>query len=242
MSMPARPSLQSMNFSSEPRQIPFSFGVIDNMEFRSFYAKGQELLIEACKQVTNTGGEQQLYIWGGAGSGKTHLLTASCNLAAENGQRIAYIPAEIITEDDTLLGLEQLDLVCIDNVQRLSARGERALFNLINDIRAQDGSLMLTADKAPFELNINLADLVSRLSWGPVFQLTRLDDKGIRCAFKLRAESFGLQLPDEVTDYILFRQTRDIQVLGENLKQLLNAASVSKRRLTVPFAKEVLGL
>lgn len=230
-----------MSFSSEPRQIPFSFGVIDNMGFSSFYAKGQELLIEACKQATCVGGEQQLYIWGGSGTGKTHLLTASCNLAAESGQRIAYIPAEIIAEDDALLGLEQLDLVCIDNLQHLSGDGERALFNLINDIRTMDGRLILSSDKAPFELDINLADLVSRLSWGPVFQLIRLDDAGIRCAFKLRAESFGLQLPNEVADYILYRQTRDMQILGENLKQLLDAASILKRRLTVPFAKEVLG-
>lgn len=231
-----------MNFSSEPRQIPFSFGIVDNIEFTSFYAEGQELLVDACKKTADSCGEKQLYLWGGMSSGKTHLLTASCNLAAENGQRIAYIPAEIITEDDVLLGLEQLDLVCIDNVQRLSADGERALFNLINDIRALGGRLMLAADKAPFELEFNLPDLVSRLSWGPVFQLSRLNDAGIRCAFKLRAESFGLQLPDEVMDYILFRQARDMQVLGDNLKQLLEVASISKRRLTVPFAKEVLGL
>lgn len=211
------------------------------MEFASFLVNGQELLIDACKQTTDVGGEKQLYIWGGSSSGKTHLLTASCNLAAENGQRIAYIPAEIIIENDALLGLEHLDLVCIDDVQRLSADGERALFNLINDIRAMGGSLLLAADKAPFELEMNLPDLVSRLSWGPVFQLTRLDDAGIRNAFKLRAESFGLQLPDEVVDYILFRQTRDMRILGDNLKQLLEAASISKRRLTVPFAKEVLG-
>ncbi len=230
-----------MSFSSEPRQIPFSFGVIDNMDFGSFYAKGQELLVDACKQAVTVGGEKQLYFWGGAGSGKTHLLTASCNIAAENGRRIAYISAEIISDEGALLGLEQLDVVCIDNLQRLSVEGERALFNLINDIRALSGCLLLSANKAPFELDIKLPDLVSRLSWGPVFQLMRLNDSGIRHAFKLRAESFGLQLPDEVMDFILFRQTRDMQVLAENLKQLLDAASISKRRLTVPFAKEVLG-
>ena len=223
-----------------PGQIPFQFGLVDDLGFDSFYPGRQQALISACKALVEGHGESQLYVCGGRHCGKTHILTACCNYAVSLGQRIAYLPAGIINDSEALLGLDSLNLVCIDDVENLPRAGELALFTLINEIRASGGRLVIASESVPSALSLNLPDLVSRLSWGPVFQLERLADRQIRDAFVLRARVMGLQLSDEVTDFILYRQTRDMQSLADNLKMLMDAAIVAKRRITIPFVKEIL--
>lgn len=231
-----------MSIGDKQVQIPFKFGFVDELSFESLYPGRNVMLLCACKALIEEDGEQQLYIRGGLHCGKTHLLTACCNYAMSLGHRIAYVPADIVSDADALLGLELLDLVCVDDVNKLPNAGEIALFKLINEIRMTGGRLVMSADRAPSDLGIDLPDLVSRMSWGPVFQMESLDDQQVRDAFVLRANSLGLKLSDEVTDFILYRELRDMYSLAENLKTLLDAAIVSKRRITIPFVKEVLGI
>jgi DnaA family protein len=124
----------------------------------------------------------------------------------------------------------------------LPKEGELGLFNLINDIRPLGGRIIFSGNKTPKGVGLHLPDLESRLSWGAVFHLHRLNDSQLIEAFKLRAQSLSLHLPDEVVDFIANRQERDLQRLSIVLVQLMETAIISKRRITIPFVKEVLAL
>ncbi len=81
---------------------------------------------------------------------------------------------------------------------------EEALFDLFNRLRDAKTRLLVAADKPPKNLDIVLPDLVSRLSWGLVFQVQPLNDNDKVLALQLRAHLRGLDMSEEVARYILF--------------------------------------
>jgi DnaA family protein len=86
-----------------------------------------------------------------------------------------------------------------------------------------------------------LPDLKSRLGWGPVFQLATLSDRDKQAALQMRARRRGLELGNEVAEYLLRRCPRDMDSLFSLLNQLDRASLVAQRRLTIPFVRELLG-
>jgi DnaA family protein len=86
---------------------------------------------------------------------------------------------------------------------------------------------------------VQLPDLRSRLVWGPVFQLQVLPDAKKREALQLRAQLRGLELPENVADYLLSHYPRDLFGLFARLDQLDTAAMALQRKLTIPFIKTV---
>jgi DnaA family protein len=87
---------------------------------------------------------------------------------------------------------------------------------------------------------LGLPDLVSRLGWGPVFQLSALTDIEKRGALQLRAHRRGLEMGDEVADYLLKRCPRDMDSLFNLLNRLDHASLAAQRRLTIPFVRQLL--
>jgi len=138
-----------------------------------------------------------------------------------------------------LEGLEQQAVVTVDDVHAIAGQAawEEALFHLFNRLREAGNRLVVSARGAPAALNLQLPDLVSRLGWGPVFQLQPLDDDGKRAALQLRARQRGMELPDEVAWYLLRRSPRDMDSLFELLQRLDVASLAAQRRLTIPFVR-----
>jgi DnaA family protein len=216
------------------------FGVGQLLTFETFHPGGQPTLTSVSQGVVDGGADQQLYVWGTEGLGKTHLLSACCHYASDQGLRLAYVPAQLVREQ-SLTGLESVDLLCLDDVHLLPDAAEREVFNLYNQLRERGGRLIVSADVAPASLGVNLPDLRSRLSWGLVYQLKPLDDTQLLTALVQRARSMGLDLPQDVAEFILARHTRDLSTLVATLDELLQHAFEAKRRLTIPFVKSVLG-
>jgi DnaA family protein len=189
--------------------------------------------------------ESLIYLWGGAGVGRSHLLQAACLQLKQLDQQAVYLPlAGLVEHGPALLeGLEHCALVCLDDLDAVAGRAdwEEALFHLFNRLRDAGQRLLLSASAAPRELQLQLADLQSRLSQALVFQLRELaaDDK--LHALQLRASRRGLQLPDEVAAFILNRGSRSMNGLFELLEQLDQASLQAQRKLTIPFLKETLG-
>ncbi len=223
-------------------QLPFQFESVENMTLDSFHPGKQPFVMDVCRSLVKGTGEKQVFISGAKKHGKTHLLTACCQLALQQNLRMAYVPAEIVIDKDALQGMEQLDLVCIDDLDRLIPVGEMSVFNLINDMRNLNGRLLFSSLVPPVDLGIELPDLLSRLLWGPVFQLETLKNSHVKEALAMRASSLGLDLPNDVADYIYSRTVRDFNALDCSLKRLVEAASIEKRRFTIPFVRKVLGL
>ena len=226
------------------RQLPLYFGVRDVFSFDTLVAGSNEVAVGIVQQCALGEGEKQVYIWSSHSAGKSHLLQAACHQASKNQRTVCYLPvAEIIEQSVRVLDeLEQLDLVCLDDVDLMaqSPDWEEALFDLINRMRESGNSLLLAASSSPEALDIKLPDLRSRLAWGPVFQLQALSDAEKREALRIRAGQRGLELPDNVAEYLMRHYPRDLFGLFERLEVLDTAAMAMQRRLTVPFVKSVL--
>jgi DnaA family protein len=141
-----------------------------------------------------------------------------------------------------LEGLADRALVCIDDIDRVAGNKEWevTLFNLFNELHDNGGQMVIAAAAAPRESAFELPDLASRMSRLPVFQLRPLDEEQRAAALQLRAGHRGLELPDDTAAYLLKRSRRDMASLYELLDKLDLEALRAKRRLTVPFVREVL--
>ena len=226
-------------------QLPLGFEPSELFTFESYVAGSNTVAAGLAKQTSTGEGEQQLYFWGDAGLGKSHLLQASCNLAAKNKQTVCYLTQAEMTGQSTAVfdGLEKIALICLDDIENwlINDDWEYALFNLINRVRENNNRLIMASSHPPEEAFVCLPDLRSRLSWGPVFQLQNLNDDEKYHALRYRAKQNGLELPANVAAYLMQRYPRDMFGLFERLAVLDKASMVMQRRLTIPLIKSVFG-
>ena len=208
--------------------------------FNSFFIGENHLLVSLARDMAERGSEQQLGIWGAAGVGKSHLLNAVCHAASDCSRTATYLPlSDLIDRAPALLqGLEGVDVIAIDDLERLHARPEwqRELFNLINRVRQQGTSVITASQSNPAALDL-LPDLVSRLVWGPVMRLQSPSGDTLADALLARAESLGLTMPVEVVNYLLSHYSRELGRLFTVLDDLNRASLVEQRRPTVPFVR-----
>jgi len=225
-------------------QLPLGLALRESARFNSFYP-GQNLETVDGLQRSATGrGEPLVYVVGARGMGKTHLLQAACYEAAQSGRTTAYLPLrELLAFTVTVFDeLEQLDLVCIDDVTAVAGyeEWERGLFDLFNRVRQCAGTMLIAGEKRPDQAGILLPDLVSRLGWGVTYALKPLAEHDVIAVLACRARARGLQLPEETAKYLLRRFPRDLATLIALFETLDESSLIEQRRLTVPFVKSVL--
>ncbi len=224
----------------ENPQLPLRIGLKDSATFDNFFPAGNELVLQALQSDR----EMILYLWGPGGSAKSHLLQALCHAAAAQGLSSVYLPLEeLISHPAALLqGLEQQDLIAVDDIQAVVGlpQWEEGLFHLYNRVRDSGHRLVVSGTSAPTGLGLGLPDLVSRLGWGPVFKLSALTDLQKRSALQLRAQRRGLEMGDDVAGYVLRRCPRDMDSLFSLLNRLDQASLAAQRRLTIPFVRQLL--
>lgn len=206
-------------------------------------APGTQALLKALEGQSGAQGEPIIFLYGPADTGKSHLLQAACHLAG--AVPVLYLPLSELSEyspQDVLQGVESMGLVCLDDIHAVMGdeAWELALFDFFNRAREKNCRLLVSADSAPRELPIELADLRSRLSWGIVYQLQALNDEERRSVLCFRAARRGLQLSSEVASYIVDRAPRTLSQLLELLDTLDEASLVEKRSLSIPFVKKAL--
>ena len=188
---------------------------------------------------------ESAYVEGAHGTGKSHLLRATCAEADALGRRIAYLPLVSLRGRlrDALELVAGRDLVAIDGLEAVAGeRGDEvALFDLHNRARAEGIGLLYAADAAPAALGFVLPDLVSRLSQCHRIALSPLDDDGRREVLRQRARHRGVAFDDAAIDWLLTRCSRDLSDLSAIFERLDRASLAAQRRLTVPFLRDVLG-
>lgn len=180
-----------------------------------------------------------VWLFGDAGVGKTHLLQATCL----SRPRSAYIPAGQVGAAEASIGTyADCQNVAIDDVQHwLGNRGaEVALFDLYNRVLANDGELLLTADRSPRELVFALPDLASRFSAAACYCVAPLQDQGKAELLTRIAQERGLLLSDDVVFFLLSRIGRNQRYLLDILDQLDRSSLAAQRRITIPFVRETL--
>jgi DnaA family protein len=178
--------------------------------------------------------EPVVYLFGAAGSGRTHLLRAV--VAGFAHGRSVYIAADAgYALPDPLP-----DLVAWDDVHTLDQAGQARLFGLQLRLRESGAGLLLCAgDVAPARLPLR-ADVVTRLAAGVAYPLNVLADadkaEAVACHAKLR----GFRLGRDVIDYLLRRHARDLPALIRLLEALDRYSLETKRPVTVPLLRELL--
>lgn len=227
-------------------QLVLSLPTDPGATFATFATPPNEAVVDHLHRLATGDGAQtaQVVLWGPPGSGKTHLLQAFCQAAAQQGARVGLLPLGELAPmgPDLLEGLETLDAVCLDGLDTVAGdpAWELGLFTLINAARRHGARLVVSTAQAPRGLALHLPDLASRLLWGSVFRLEPLDDTARGRALRLHAAARGFRLPDEVLGYLMRRGPRDMHRLMEVLAALERRSLVRRRRITVPLAREVL--
>ncbi len=225
------------------RQIPLSVQLKDSAVFETFVPGGNEEAVDFLKQLPRPR-VPAVWLWGGSGTGRSHLLQAACAQYRGSGADAAYLPLGELRAagPGTLEGWERAALVCVDDVDEAAGREawEQALFTLFNAVNEAGGTLLFAASAAPSASAFKLPDLRSRLTWGVTFQLKPLTDEERLSALTLRAARRGLDLPEETARYMLTRLPRHMSALLAWLDRLDVESLAAKRRLTLPFVREVL--
>jgi len=161
-----------------------------------------------------------VYLWGEAGSGKSHLLNACTQT--------------------------HFSCVCVDDVNTLDDAAQIALFNTYNQIReknsvnpAQQTALIVTGNAAPTHMNLR-DDLATRLAWGLTYQLQPLSDEEKALALMNHAHTRGMRLPTDVIEYCLRYLRRDLPTLIATINALDEWSLITKKPMTVPMLRQLL--
>ena len=197
-----------------------------------------------------------LFIHGGTGRGKTHLLHAIGHsfLAEHPGKRVVSMSAEkfmvefirALKANDTIgfkSRLRSADLLLIDDVQFIAGKDstQEEFFHTMNEIITAGRRLVITSDRAPQDLDGVAPRILSRLSWGLVADINAADFE-LRFNIieaKLRALP-GVEMPRTVVEFLARRVTSSVRELEGALNRIAAYAMMTGRAIDVAFVEEVL--
>ena len=224
-------------------QIPLQLMPLRDSRFENFVDGPNHAVVKALKHLPDEPGSH-IFLYGGEGSGKSHLLNAMCVETRERHGRAFYLALNRLPKDAiaSLEGLEKLDLVCVDDLHIIAGdqAWEEALFHCFNRIREANGRLLISSRERLSALKLGLPDLQSRLAWGLRLQLLPLEDHDKLAVIDMHCIALGLSLPEDVQQYLLKHHDRSMAALIQTVESLQQAAIIHKRRITIPLAREVL--
>lgn len=229
--------------SNTPRQLPLSLRYPPDQRLDAFVSAPVGALVQLRELAVQ--GEEWLYLMGPADSGKTHLALGFCAEAEAGGVMASYLPmAALAGRVRDALPTPNGDLrVALDGIECIAGNREDevALFDFHNAARAAGAGLLYTAREVPDALGLVLPDLRSRLSQLARTRLAPADDVTRAAILRLRAERRGLAMDEAAIDWLLKRVDRDLRSLTSLFDQLDRESLAQKRRVTVPFLRQMLG-
>ena len=233
-------------------------GLVKTFTFDTFVeGKSNHMALAAAKQVAGnpTGDYNPLFIYGGVGLGKTHLMHAVGNhiLNTNKSKRIVYVHSEkFVTDMVKALQLGAMsefkefyrnaDALLIDDIQFFAGKeqSQEEFFHTFNALLDRNHQMILTCDKYPKEIDGLEERLKSRLGWGlPV--IIEPPELETRAAVLLsKANSMGVTLPNDCAIYIAQRIRSNIRELEGALKRVVANSRFSNQEIDIPFVKESL--
>ena len=176
------------------------------------------------------------YLWGAAGSGKTHLLRAVQESLREQGAGAGWLDPSIAEPPEFD---ERWAVLLLDDVQQYSAVQQHAAFAWFVQAQTLQRGVLAAGALPPADLKLR-EDLRTRLGWGHVFQLHVLSEPERRAVLRQAADARGVFLSDEVMDFILHRFSRDLDSLMQLLDHLDAYALQTQRAITIPLIRSML--
>ncbi len=181
-----------------------------------------------------------VYLWGEAGSGKSHLLAAMSQWVKQNSGKTVWLEAGHTWVPRSGGALSRVYL--LDDVESFITEptAERDFLTLIERIKQQNAMLLLTAERPVKKLEIALDDLSSRLGALECFELLALREQEKREVLRQRAHQRGIVLSEEVLNWLFTHTARDLGMLLDFLEQIDVQSLSQKRRVTIPLIKSIL--
>jgi chromosomal replication initiator protein len=233
-------------------------GLVKHFTFNTFVeGKSNHMALAAAKQVAANpkGDYNPLFIYGGVGLGKTHLMHAVGNeiLNSSTSKRIVYVHSEKFVADMVKalqLGAmsefkefyRNADALLIDDIQFFAGKeqSQEEFFHTFNALLDRNHQMILTCDKYPKEIDGLEERLKSRLGWGlPV--IIEPPELETRAAVLLsKANSMGVTLPNDCAIYIAQRIRSNIRELEGALKRVVANSRFADQEIDIPFVKEAL--
>ncbi len=207
--------------------------------------------------ANNPGGTSfnPLVVYGGTGLGKTHLMHALGNhaLATGKAKRVIYVSSEKFTVDfveaiqsDTLAEFSQfyrsMDLLIVDDIQFFAGKEKTQdnFFHTFNALQQMGKQIVLSSDVPPKELKGLDDRLISRFQCGLTADIQAPDLETRIAILQKKSQENGLELPQDVLEFIAANVTNNIRELEGCLISMLARASLESRELTIDLAKDVL--
>jgi chromosomal replication initiator protein len=196
-----------------------------------------------------------LFLYGGVGLGKTHLLHAIGNLTQERnpGVRVCYITAEKFTNElvfclrtnrmpDFKEKYRNVDMLLVDDVQFIAGkqRTQEEFFHTFNDLYSSRGQIVVSSDKFPKEIPDLEERIQSRFEWGLVADIQPPDLETRIAILNRKAEADQIPLPPEVSLFLATMIKNNIRELEGSLIRIGAHASLTKREINMDLAREVL--
>jgi chromosomal replication initiator protein len=235
----------------EPRLNPaFSFS-------QFVEGKSNQLARAAATQVGENPGKSYnpLFIYGGVGLGKTHLMHAIGNAMLERNPRarVAYVHSERFV-GDMVRGLQHntisdfkrlyrsLDALLIDDIQFFAGkeRSQEEFFHTFNELLEGQRQMVLTCDRYPKEVNGLEERLKSRFGWGLTVAIEPPELETSVAILMSKAAADGVALPEEVAFFIAKRIRSNVRELEGALRRVIANSRFTQRPINLDFAKEAL--
>ncbi|MGA2245914.1 MAG: chromosomal replication initiator protein DnaA [Verrucomicrobiota bacterium] len=211
----------------------------------------------AAKAVAEAPGKSYnpLFLYGGVGLGKTHLLHAIGQhvTGSKKGARVAYVSSEKFTneyidaiQNNKLVGFRkkyrQTDVLLIDDIQFLSGkeRIQEEFFHTFNALHESHKQIVLTCDRPASEIQGLESRLVSRFEWGLVTDLQPPDIEMRLAILKKKAQLMNVTLPEDIINFLATRIRTNIRRLEGALIRVVSYASLTGKKLTIEVVENLL--
>ena len=235
-------------------------GLNDRYTFDNFIVgSGNELAFAACQSIAVNPGTKYnpLFLYGGVGIGKTHLIQAVGNavLASNPGARVLYITSEQFVQElvdairfkktaDFASHYRTTDVLIVDDVQFIAGKEkmQEEFFHTFNALHQANKQIILTSDKPPRDIPTLEDRLRSRFNWGMSIDM-QIPDFETRCAIvQTKAHTQEVELPPDVVEYLANNIQTNIRELEGALNQLLAFCEMRALEPNIGIATSLLGI
>ena len=196
-----------------------------------------------------------LFIYGGVGLGKTHLMQSIGNYVIQQKSRakVCYITCESFTNEyiDALQNnnvssfrkkYRKIDLLLIDDIQFLDGKNrlQEEFFHTFNTLFEGHKQIVLTSDRTPSEMSGLAPRLISRFEWGLVTELIKPDVETRTAILRRKATSMNVQLDNELIDYLAQKISSNIRSLEGALIRVATYSSLTHQEITIEKIDQLL--
>ena len=253
------PSQRREFVKATPDEVPLnSLTLNPQYTFDTFVVgKSNNFAHAACLAVVEAPGMayNPLFLYGGVGLGKTHLMHAIGHAMKEKNpsSRIVYVTSEMFTNDliealragkntEFRQRYRNVDLLMIDDIQFIAGKQsvQEEFFNTFNTLHNAGKQIVISSDRPPKEIKALEERLSSRFEWGLVADIQVPDLETRTAILRNRAQNKHVEIGDDIINFIAENIVYNIRKLEGSLNRVVAYATIRRLPITLPLAKEAM--